>query len=190
MVVQARTLEFYGQYGFASEVIEQGVIAETAHVREGGSDGSREVLSISFKEMGAGLTPYPFALAYAQDDHERFLIGKLEEAGCRVEWETKLTGFIEVPCVLPVIALKILGFVSEAKSEPRRVRFLGLIYALGVMLSFMALAALVIGLKAAGHHVGWGVQFGNPIFLASLRSSPSSPSIFLASLKSPSAAGP
>ena len=37
MVVQARTLEFYGQYGFAAEVIEQGVVAETAHVREGGS---------------------------------------------------------------------------------------------------------------------------------------------------------
>ncbi len=36
MVVQARTLEFYGQYGFAHEVIEQGVVAETAHVREGG----------------------------------------------------------------------------------------------------------------------------------------------------------
>jgi 2-polyprenyl-6-methoxyphenol hydroxylase-like FAD-dependent oxidoreductase len=95
MVVQARTLEFYGQYGFAREVVEQGVIAETAHVREVGSNGSREVLSISFKEMGAGLSPYPFALAYAQDDHERFLIGKLEEVGCRVEWKTKLTTFTE-----------------------------------------------------------------------------------------------
>ena len=59
MVVQARTLEFYGQHGFAAEVVEQGVIAETAHVREGGESGSREVLSISFKEMGAGLSPYP-----------------------------------------------------------------------------------------------------------------------------------
>jgi 2-polyprenyl-6-methoxyphenol hydroxylase-like FAD-dependent oxidoreductase len=81
MVVQARTLEFYGQYGFADEVIEQGVVAETAHVREGGSSGSREVLCISFKEMGAGLSPYPFALAYPQDDHERFLIAKLKDAG-------------------------------------------------------------------------------------------------------------
>ena len=93
MVVQARTLEFYGQYGFAREVIEQGVVAETAHVREGGESGSREVLSISFKEMGAGLSPYPFALAYPQDDHERFLIAKLRDAGCEVEWGLKLTGF-------------------------------------------------------------------------------------------------
>jgi 2-polyprenyl-6-methoxyphenol hydroxylase-like FAD-dependent oxidoreductase len=60
MLVQARTLEFYGQYGFAREVVEQGVVAEKAHVREGGSTGSREVFSISFKEMGAGLSPDPF----------------------------------------------------------------------------------------------------------------------------------
>ena len=52
MVVQARTLEFYGQYGFAGEVVEQGVVAETAHVREGGESGSREVLSISFQRNG------------------------------------------------------------------------------------------------------------------------------------------
>lgn len=116
MVVQARTLEFYGQYGFAGEVVEQGVIAETAHVREGGSGGSREVLSISFKEMGAGLSPYPFALAYAQDDHERFLIGKLEEAGCRVEWETKLTGFIESENGIRATFKRNSGRVEHAES--------------------------------------------------------------------------
>jgi thiol:disulfide interchange protein DsbD len=73
-----------------------------------------------------------------------------------------------MPCVLPVIALKILGFVSEARSEPRRVRNLGLIYALGVLVSFLALAAIVIGVKAAGHHAGWGMQFGSPAFVVCL----------------------
>jgi thiol:disulfide interchange protein len=73
-----------------------------------------------------------------------------------------------MPCVLPVIALKILGFVSEARSEPRRVRNLGLIYALGVLVSFLALAAIVIGVKAAGHRAGWGMQFGSPIFIVCL----------------------
>jgi thiol:disulfide interchange protein DsbD len=89
-------------------------------------------------------------------------------------WEMLIFAFIGglilniMPCVLPVIALKILGFVSEAKSEPRRVRKLGLIYALGVLLSFLALAALVIGVKTAGHHAGWGMQFGSPIFIVCL----------------------
>ena len=73
-----------------------------------------------------------------------------------------------MPCVLPVIALKILGFVGEARSEPRRVRKLGLIYALGVLVSFLALAAIVIGVKAAGRHAGWGMQFGSPVFIVCL----------------------
>ena len=73
-----------------------------------------------------------------------------------------------MPCVLPVIALKILGFVAQAHDEPRRVRKLGLIYALGVLVSFLALAGLVIGIKAAGHRAGWGMQFGNPQFLVVL----------------------
>jgi thiol:disulfide interchange protein len=73
-----------------------------------------------------------------------------------------------MPCVLPVIALKILGFVGQAKDEPRQVRNLGLIYALGVLVSFLVLAALVIGVKAAGHKAGWGMQFGNPQFLVLL----------------------
>ena len=73
-----------------------------------------------------------------------------------------------MPCVLPVIALKILGFVNEARSEPRRVRNLGLVYALGVLVSFLALAAIVIGVKAAGHHAGWGMQFSSPEFIVVL----------------------
>ena len=96
MVVQARTLEFYGQFGFADEVIAQGVVADSAHVREGGDDDSaREVTTISFRDLGDGISPYPFALAYPQDDHERFLIGKLKEAGIDVEWQSRLTGFTE-----------------------------------------------------------------------------------------------
>ncbi|HEY2329436.1 MAG TPA: protein-disulfide reductase DsbD domain-containing protein, partial [Verrucomicrobiae bacterium] len=73
-----------------------------------------------------------------------------------------------MPCVLPVIALKILGFVSEAKSSPARVRALGGIYAVGVLFSFLVLAAVVIGVKAAGHQAGWGMQFGSPIFIVCL----------------------
>ena len=73
-----------------------------------------------------------------------------------------------MPCVLPVIALKILGFVAESKSDPRHVRKLGLIYALGVLASFLALAALVLSVKAAGHKAGWGMQFSSPEFMVVL----------------------
>ncbi len=89
-------------------------------------------------------------------------------------WRMLLYAFIGglilniMPCVLPVIALKILGFVGEARSEPRHVRQLGLVYALGVLASFLVLAAVVIGVKAAGHHAGWGMQFGSPVFVVCL----------------------
>jgi 2-polyprenyl-6-methoxyphenol hydroxylase-like FAD-dependent oxidoreductase len=96
MVVQARTLEFYGQFGFADEVIAQGVVANSAHIREGGdNESAHEVTTISFRDLGDGISPYPFALAYPQDDHEQFLIGKLKEAGFGIEWQSKLTSFTE-----------------------------------------------------------------------------------------------
>jgi hypothetical protein len=93
MVVQARTLEFYGQYGLADEVIGEGVVTQTAHLREALGASSREVLTFSFKELGEGLSPYPFALAYPQDDHERFLLRKLADVGTEVEWRSQLIGF-------------------------------------------------------------------------------------------------
>jgi len=89
-------------------------------------------------------------------------------------WQMLLYAFIGglilniMPCVLPVIALKILGFVSEARSDPRRIRNLGFVYALGVIVSFLAFAGIIIGIKAAGHYAGWGIQFGNPIFVVCL----------------------
>jgi len=89
-------------------------------------------------------------------------------------WKMLLFAFIGglilniMPCVLPVIALKILGFVRQTEDGPRRVRKLGLIYAAGVLVSFLTLAGLVIGVKAAGHSAGWGMQFGNPQFLVAL----------------------
>jgi len=73
-----------------------------------------------------------------------------------------------MPCVLPVIALKILGFVGHGKTDPRRGRFLALVYAAGILVSFLVLAALVLGIKAAGHKAGWGVQFSSPYFLIAM----------------------
>ena len=69
-----------------------------------------------------------------------------------------------MPCVLPVIALKILGFVNQAKESPQRVRALGLVYAAGVLVSFLVLAGVVIGVKTAGQAAGWGMQFSSPQF--------------------------
>jgi thiol:disulfide interchange protein len=70
-----------------------------------------------------------------------------------------------MPCVLPVIALKILSFVNQSGAEPKRARQLGLIYAVGVLASFAVLAGFLITVRAAGNIASWGMQFQNPIFL-------------------------
>jgi thiol:disulfide interchange protein len=69
-----------------------------------------------------------------------------------------------MPCVLPVIALKILGFVSQAKESPGRVRTLGLVYGLGVLVSFLVLAGVAIGIQRAGGLASWSSAFQNPQF--------------------------
>lgn len=89
-------------------------------------------------------------------------------------WKMLLYGFVGglilniMPCVLPVIALKILGFVGEARNNPGRIRMLGLVYTLGVLVSFLVLASIVIGVRSAGHRAGWGMQFSDPHFVAAL----------------------
>lgn len=68
-----------------------------------------------------------------------------------------------MPCVLPVISLKILGFVEEGAS-----RRLGLWYGAGVVVSFWVMAAVIIALKLAGRQVGWGFQFQDVRFVLAM----------------------
>lgn len=70
-----------------------------------------------------------------------------------------------MPCVLPVIAIKILSFMEQADESPARVRQLGLVFSSGVISAFLALALVVVAIRAAGNSVGWGTQFQNPLFL-------------------------
>jgi thiol:disulfide interchange protein len=69
-----------------------------------------------------------------------------------------------MPCVLPVIALKVLGFVNQARETPARVRTLGLIYGAGVLASFLVLAAVNLAIQRAGGLASWSSAFQNPQF--------------------------
>jgi thiol:disulfide interchange protein len=75
-----------------------------------------------------------------------------------------------MPCVLPVISIKILSFVQQAGEDPKRVFQLGLVFASGVVLSFLALAAVIIGLKHGGTFVSQGFHFQNPVVVIVLAS--------------------
>lgn len=73
-----------------------------------------------------------------------------------------------MPCVLPIISLKVMSFVKLAQQNRRLVIAHGLAFALGVMLSFLVLGALLFILRAAGMQVGWGFQLQDPTFVALL----------------------
>ncbi|MFL6583512.1 MAG: protein-disulfide reductase DsbD family protein [Chthoniobacterales bacterium] len=70
-----------------------------------------------------------------------------------------------MPCVLPVISLKIFGFVQHAGKSRRRILRSGLSFAAGIFAWFIALALLLIALKQAGHEITWAVQFTSPVFV-------------------------
>ncbi|HEX3818062.1 MAG TPA: thioredoxin family protein, partial [Chthoniobacterales bacterium] len=70
-----------------------------------------------------------------------------------------------MPCVLPVISLKIFGFIQHASDSRRRIFGNGLAFAAGIFVWFIGLALLMIGLKAAGHQITWAFQFTNPFFV-------------------------
>jgi 2-polyprenyl-6-methoxyphenol hydroxylase-like FAD-dependent oxidoreductase len=91
--VQARTLEFYSQVGLADAVVEHGHQILAANLWVTGKKVARAV----FGEMGAGLSPFPYALIYPQDEHERLLIERLAESGVDVERSTELVDFEDEP---------------------------------------------------------------------------------------------
>ncbi|WP_084360765.1 protein-disulfide reductase DsbD family protein [Hydrogenophaga palleronii] len=72
-----------------------------------------------------------------------------------------------MPCVFPVLAIKVLAFAQHA-DDRRAHRANGLAYTAGVVLSFLALGALLLGLRAAGEQLGWGFQLQSPAVVAAL----------------------
>jgi thiol:disulfide interchange protein len=70
-----------------------------------------------------------------------------------------------MPCVFPMIGLKVLGFAKEAGASRRTVVLNGLLYSAGVIASFLVLALLIIGLKSGGSTYGWGFQMQSPGFV-------------------------
>jgi thiol:disulfide interchange protein DsbD len=70
-----------------------------------------------------------------------------------------------MPCVLPVISLKIFGFIQHAGHDRRQILHSGLAFVAGIFVWFIALALLLMAIKSAGGEVGWAVQFTNPYFV-------------------------
>ena len=70
-----------------------------------------------------------------------------------------------MPCVFPVLAIKILGFVNQSGNDRKKITAHGLVFTLGVLLSFWALAGALLVLRAGGSQLGWGFQLQSPAFV-------------------------
>ncbi|MBI2395419.1 MAG: thioredoxin family protein [Deltaproteobacteria bacterium] len=71
-----------------------------------------------------------------------------------------------MPCVLPVLALKAFHAVEHSKHDSRMRRMHGLAYTAGTVSLFVALALVLVAIKASGKRMGWGMQFQHPPFVA------------------------
>jgi thiol:disulfide interchange protein DsbD len=73
-----------------------------------------------------------------------------------------------MPCVFPVLSLKAMAIVGQARSDPRGLRMNGLAFGAGVLAAFWMLAGTLIALRAGGEQVGWGFQLQSPPFVAAM----------------------
>jgi thiol:disulfide interchange protein len=73
-----------------------------------------------------------------------------------------------MPCVFPVLGIKVIGFVNEAGSDRRKVTMHGVMFTLGVLLSFWTLAGVLAALRAGGQELGWGFQLQSAPFVFGL----------------------
>lgn len=73
-----------------------------------------------------------------------------------------------MPCVFPVLSIKILGFIEQSGHEPKKIKAHGIAFAAGVIASFWVFAGLLLALRAGGEQLGWGFQLQSPAFVASM----------------------
>jgi thiol:disulfide interchange protein DsbD len=127
--------------------------------------------------------PGLIVLSHGAADENRigFYIGKFTSAkpsgaaapaaATRGLWTFLLFGFIGgfilnlMPCVLPVISLKLFGFIQQAGQDRQRILGSGLAFVAGIFAWFIGLALLLIILKSAGHQITWAAQFTNAYFV-------------------------
>ena len=73
-----------------------------------------------------------------------------------------------MPCVFPILSIKILRFVEQSRDSTYKTLQQGLLFSLGVIFSFLTIAALLIALKSGGESIGWGYQLQSPVVVSLL----------------------
>ena len=73
-----------------------------------------------------------------------------------------------MPCVFPILSIKILRFVEQSENSSYKTFKQGFLFSVGVIVSFLLIAALLLSLKSGGESIGWGYQLQSPIVVSLL----------------------
>lgn len=144
--------------------------------------GSETELRVEVNHNDLAPDPSNAPLTLTVIDGKRGIERKIESLGSlpfppaerQINWTILLVALLgglilnAMPCVLPVLALKLTSIVEMAGKEHRITRQSFIATAAGIIASFLAIAVFLVGLRTAGHTIGWGVQFQQPVFLAAL----------------------
>jgi DsbC/DsbD-like thiol-disulfide interchange protein/cytochrome c biogenesis protein CcdA/multisubunit Na+/H+ antiporter MnhG subunit len=145
-----------------------GIIRIRKPVKKYEGDWPKEISGVIVETSGGERRGYEITVPVSEASGE-------EISQIRFSWSALLSGlgfaFLGglilniMPCVLPVIALKIFSFIKQSGEQPRRARHLSVIYAMGILCSFLVLAGFLIGVQKAGHVASWGMQMQDKNFL-------------------------
>lgn len=142
-------------------------------VSENGGE-SRQGVELVLPVSGAWPSPKAQAFATAAANKVVTTASSAKTEGSALGFLLALAGALlgglilnAMPCVLPILAIKLLGFTQHSTSKHTR-RVAGVAYTVGVVASFLALGGAVLLLRAMGEQLGWGFQLQNPAVVAAL----------------------
>jgi len=142
-------------------------------VSENGGE-SRQGVELVLPVSGAWPSPKAQAFATAPANKVATTASPANSDGSALGFLLALAGALlgglilnAMPCVLPILAIKLLGFTQHSTSKHTR-RMAGVAYSVGVVASFLALGGAVLLLRTMGEQLGWGFQLQTPAVVAAL----------------------
>ncbi len=149
-----------------------GVPVESSVITNPGDEGTQPQVIESVSDSPEQIA----AMAKLYDPNSKIMYKTLRESsGTTTFWPALLGIFVGgillnlMPCVFPVLGLKVLGFVELGGSDSRRVAMHGLAFTLGIVFSMWLLAGTILAFKfSLGQDVNWGQQMGNPYFVGAI----------------------
>lgn len=151
----------------------KGEVKSLSGLLVGDGPGGRRALQVAMDYPGGApkFTATPPASTMSADDIRASAGGPTASLGLVMALVLAFGGGIVLnlmPCVFPVVSIKVLGFVDQAHGDRADLRNHGLAFAAGIVVCFWIIAGVLLALRASGEALGWGYQLQSPPIVAAL----------------------